>query len=76
MKKITQDTAVLLWLKENFTINPIQALTELGVFRLAACICRLRKAGHPISSVRVSKQGRFRKINFAEYHLDDGVNHG
>ncbi|MDC9728341.1 MAG: helix-turn-helix domain-containing protein [Methyloprofundus sp.] len=69
MKKITQDRAVLLWLEENITINPMQALNELGVFRLAACICRLREDGYTIITRRISKQGKHGKINFAEYRI-------
>jgi len=74
MQKLTQDMAVLLWLKENATINPMQALNELGCFRLAACIQRLRKQGYQIVTTRISKKGQFRMINFAEYRLDSEVN--
>jgi len=74
MKKLTQDMAVLLWLKENATINPMQALNELGCFRLAACIQRLRKQGYQIATTRISKKGRFRKVSFAEYRLNTEVN--
>jgi len=74
MQKLTQDMAVLLWLKEKRSINPIQALNELGCFRLAACIQRLRKQGYQIVTTRISKKGQFRMINFAEYRLDSEVN--
>lgn len=68
MKGLTQEEMVLIWLKEK-AINPMQALAELGCFRLAAVIHRLRKKGFKIITKRISKQGRYRKINFGEYSL-------
>ena len=71
MKKITQDIAVLTWLKNHISINPMEALSELGCYRLSARIHQLRKRGHSITSRRISKQGKFGKISFAEYSLKD-----
>jgi len=69
MKKLTQDFAVLMILKENGTINPLEALKEIGCFRLSARIHNLRKKGYQITTKRINKQGKFGKINFAEYCL-------
>ncbi len=69
MKKLTQDFAVLMILKENGTINPLEALKEIGCFRLSARIHNLKKKGYQIATKRITKQGKFGKINFAEYSL-------
>jgi len=69
MKKLTQDLAVLTWLKENGSINPIEALNEMGCFRLSARIHNLKKKGYQITTKRISKNGRFGKVCFAEYSL-------
>ena len=71
MKKLTQDIAVLNWLKENVSIDPIQALSELGCYRLSARIHQLRKKGYQISTKRITKRGRLGLMNFAEYSLDE-----
>jgi len=70
MRKLTQENKVLIWLKERGTINPLQALREIGCFRLAAVIHRLKKRGYNIITKRITKQGRFGKVSFGEYHLE------
>lgn len=42
---MTQDKRLLDYLKDNKEINPLQAWTELGIYRLSACIHRLRGSG-------------------------------
>ena len=69
MKKLPQDLAVLAWLKENGTINPLEALREIGCFRLSARIHNLRKKGYQITTKRISQKGRFGAVRFAEYSL-------
>ena len=69
MKKLTQYAAVLIWLKERGSIEPMQALGQIGCYRLSAVIHRLRKAGYEIVTKRITKQGRFGKVNFAQYYL-------
>ena len=71
MKKITQDLAVLEWLKKNSIITPMTALNELGCYRLSARIHQLRKQGYQISTKRIAKQGRFGMVCFAEYRLEN-----
>lgn len=68
---ITQDMAVLKLLQERGKINPLEALREIGCFRLSARIHQLRKEGYSIVTKRISTMGRFGKVNFAEYHLDN-----
>jgi len=69
MKITTQDKAVLEWLERFGSIEPMQALGELGCYRLSAVIHRIRKQGYKIKTDRVVKQGRHRKVCFAKYSL-------
>lgn len=69
MKRITQDKKILEILQERGKINPLEALYEIGCLRLSARILQLRKQGYQIETRRVNHQGRFGKVNFAEYHL-------
>lgn len=51
-------------------INPLDALTELGVFRLAARINDLRKQGHQINRNMVSVSNRYGETCVvAEYEM-------
>lgn len=70
-KPLTQCDKVLDCLSKNGSINPIQALSWFGCFSLAQRICDLRKRGHSIITKMVTKQGRYGKVTFAEYHLDN-----
>lgn len=69
MQNISQDKKVLKLLQERGKINPHEALYEIGCLRLSARILQLRKQGYKIVTRRVTHQGRFGKVNFAEYHL-------
>ena len=69
-KPVTQCEKVLDSLREKGSINPIQALRWFGCFSLAARIYDLKKAGHHIISKRISKSGRYGRVNFAEYSLE------
>jgi hypothetical protein len=76
MNKITQDKRVLDYLKEHKSINPMQSLGELGCYRLSARIKQLRNQGYSIITKRITKEGKFGKVNFAEYHLEQGGANG
>lgn len=45
---MSQKERVMGWLETHATLNPLQAWTELGIYRLSAVICVLRKRGVPI----------------------------
>jgi len=70
MKNQSQDDAVLEWLSEYGTIEPMQALSNLGCYRLSAVIHRLRKTGHKITTSTITKQGKFRVVKFGKYTLN------
>ena len=45
---MTQNEAVLAYIRRNGAIDPITALNELGILRLAARVADLRSLGHNI----------------------------
>ena len=59
MGRIKQKEKVLNWLQLLGSIEPAEALRELGVMRLAARIADLKKDGIKIKSERVNGVNRF-----------------
>jgi hypothetical protein len=58
---------VLAYLREHGSINPIQAWTKCGAYRLGAVIFRLRKA-YRINTTDTKGKNRFgEKCRFATY---------
>ena len=47
---MTQDLRLLDYLIDNKHIDPLTAWKKLGIYRLSACIHRLRKSGYPITT--------------------------
>lgn len=56
---LTQCERVLHYMEDFGTINPMQAIQDLGCYRLGARIWDLRHAGHPISRRMVSGKNRY-----------------
>ena len=52
--KPTQCDLILNYMKQFGSINPLQALQDIGCFRLAARISDLREKGYSIVAVRVT----------------------
>ena len=68
----TQCERVLKYMRDFGSINPAEAMTELGVMRLAARISDLHSAGHPIARTIVKKKNRYGEaVHFAEYRLEE-----
>ena len=65
---MTQSNMILKFLEAGNTLTPMEALSMMGVFRLAARIDELRKKGHNILTEEVSQNGKI----FARYHLAKG----
>lgn len=59
MVKLTQNERVLVYIEENGSITQLEALNDLGVFRLASRISDLRKLGYPITSKMETVKNRF-----------------
>jgi len=63
---VTQTTAILRILNLRGSITPLEALQEVGCFRLAARISDLRADGYPIVTEWVEGDKRY-----ARYRLND-----
>lgn len=70
--KPTQCDLILNYMKQFGSINPLQALQDIGCFRLAARISDLREKGYPIVAVRVTYKNRLGEDKyFHEYRLKE-----
>ena len=66
----TQCQRILLYLAVYAAIDPIRAMTELGIMRLAARISDLEKAGYPFEHEMVDSVNRFgEKVRYMEYRM-------
>lgn len=72
--RAAQDVRVLEYLQTHEHITPMEALNELGIFRLGARAYDLKKAGHPIRSEWVEVENRFgEKCRVKAYSLEGGA---
>ena len=68
----TQCEKVLKYMQDFGSVNPQQAIADLGVYRLASRISDLRKGGHKISRRMVRGKNRDGEaVRFAEYRLEE-----
>jgi len=68
----TQSQELLQYLQEHGSIQPMQALSELGIYRLAARIYDLEQQGHVIPRSMVSGIARNgRKYSVCEYRAPE-----
>jgi len=66
----TQKQRLLQYLQENETINPLEAWTELGIYRLGVRIFDLKKDGWTIVAGETPVKNRFGEDCYvAEYSL-------
>lgn len=69
---MTQNERVLDYMKKVGPITQIEALSELGIMRLASRINDLKKQGYYIKSEMVSKKNyNGETIRFARYSLEE-----
>ena len=67
---MSQNDRLLNHLQTKGSINPMEAWSEIGLYRLAARINDLRNAGHQINSQLVTVANRFgEKCKVASYTL-------
>lgn len=59
------------YIKENGSIEPLQALRDLGVYRLAARISDLKKAGYTIQDEWVESTSKItgQVVRFKKYRI-------
>lgn len=69
---MTQCERVLKYMEDFGSINPMQAMKDLGVMRLGARIFDLKKAGHKITRRTVTGRNRYgAPVIYAEYRLEE-----
>lgn len=69
---VTQCERVLRYMEDFGAINPMQALSDLGCYRLGARIWDLRHQGHRITRRMVTGKNRYGgAVTYAEYRLED-----
>jgi hypothetical protein len=73
MKKMTQDRRLINYILDNGSIDPLTAWKELGIYRLSACVHRLRHK-HGWSNIETKKKKVENKFGemcvFANYTLE------
>ena len=70
MKHPTHCEQILEYMERFGSINPLQALQDIGCFRLASRISDLRKQGYPIISERVNYNTKLGEAkHFNKYRL-------
>lgn len=68
----SQNQRILEYMREHGSITQLEALTELGVMRLASRISELRRAGYAISSEVVTVKNRYNeKCCIKKYKLSE-----
>ena len=72
MSKSTQNDRILSYIGMFGSINQIQALSDLGVMRLASRINDLKRMGFPIRKRMVPCKNRYgENVSYAEYYMED-----
>lgn len=71
-EKITQNDKIIMYLQQFGSINPLQALGDLGIMRLASRISDLKNMGYGIEKRMVTGKNRYgESVSYAEYRLKD-----
>lgn len=67
---MSQNQAVLFWLKQGNSLSQAEAISKFGCYRLGARIYDLRKSGAKIETQMVERQNRNgNTVRFAVYRL-------
>lgn len=65
---MTQKDMVLDYINEFGSITPMDAFRDLGITRLAAVVCRLRREGHDIHKEREHALNRYgQNVRYVRY---------
>ena len=68
---MTQVERLADWLNAGRNINPLEAWTALGIYRLSARVFDLRKAGWHIGMKMVDVENQFGEtVKVAQYRMD------
>lgn len=70
MSKVTQAQLILDYMDEFGSITPLEAIRDIGCYRLSARISDLKKMGYPIETKMESVPNRRgKRSNIARYSL-------
>ena len=73
--KPTQCQMVLEYMRQFGSINPLEAIRDIGCMRLASRINDLKDQGFAIGRRMKTSKNRYGKnVSFAEYYLEEGNN--
>lgn len=73
---MNQCQRVLEYMRDFGSINPLEAVRDIGCMRLAARISDLREQGYPIGRRMKTGKNRYgQDVSFAEYYLLEEDNH-
>lgn len=65
---VSQKKMVLDYIHEFGSITPVDAFRDLGITRLAAVVCKLRREGHDINKERENALNRYgQNVRYARY---------
>ena len=68
---MTQEGMILKYMQDYGSINPMQALSDLGCYRLGARIKDLRDKGYNVITERETRKNRYGiPVAFARYRLE------
>lgn len=68
----TQTERILQYLTDFKTITTAEAMTELGVYRLASRINDLKRQGYAIKKETIKAKNRYGEtVHFAQYSLEE-----
>ena len=69
---LNQQNRIIRYLLDNKSITSLEAMQELGVYRLSARISELKQKGYSINKKSVKGINRYGEtIRFAEYSLEE-----
>lgn len=67
-----QTEKVLKYMQDFGSINPLEALNDLGIMRLASRICDLKNEGYLIQKEMKTAKNRYGEpVHYAEYSLKE-----
>lgn len=70
---MAQKDMVLDYTRDFGSITPVDAFRDLGITRLAAVVCRLRREGHDIHKEREHALNRYgQNVRYARYSFGKG----
>jgi hypothetical protein len=58
---MTQQERLIKYFKKHKSIDPLQAWTKLGIYRLADCVYQLRKKGFKIETQKITVINKFKE---------------